>query len=451
MDTITEPAREVPVAADVELCVVGGSCTGVFAAVAAARLGLNVAILEANGFFGGVATGGLVNVWHSTFDTVGRRRIIAGLTAEVIERLAARAACLDRGPHPDCSYRLNTAELKIELDEMIAESGVRPFLHARFVRAAHRDGRASAAIIEDKSGRRAVRARVFIDATGDGDLIASMGLPYRKLPDLQPPTCCAHIHGLDGLAAANPSFDLAAAVFAERDAHALPRGFLWASKVVGLETLRMVAGTRVPDTDCSDADELTRAEIEGRRQVRAMCDILRGCPGGRDVALAALPAYIGIRETNHADCLHTLTEQEVLHGVRFDDAIANGSYRVDIHHSGRAGLTFRYLDGREDYVAPGREPVRSRWRDETDENPTFYQIPYRSLVAREATNVLVAGRLIDADRGAYGAVRVMVNCNQTGQAAGAAAALAVRHGTNVAHVDPAELRRTLAGQGAVVI
>jgi len=451
METVNEPARAVPVAEDVDLCVVGGSCTGVFAAVAAARLGLRVAIVEANGFFGGVATAALVNVWHATTDTEFRRQIIAGLTTEVVERLARRGAAVVHDPDAHRHAVLNTAELKIELDALVVEAGVRPLLHARFVRAIHEGGRGDAAIVEDKSGRRAIRARAFIDATGDGDVIASMGLTRRKLAGLQPPTCCAHVYGIDELAKANPDFDLAGAVFDPRHGADVPHGFLWASRVANLPGVRMVAGTRIPGADCADADELTRAEIEGRRQVRAICDVLRSLPGGRDVALAALPACLGIRETRHADCLHTLTEAEVLRGVRFDDAVANGSYRVDVHHGGKAGLTFRYLDGREVYLAPGEPRVERRWRPPADEDPTFYQVPYRSLVPRGAENVLVAGRLIDADRGAYGAIRVMVNCNQTGQAAGAAAFLALDRGTSVADVDPAALRRTLADQGAAVI
>jgi len=451
MDAIRERARQTPVVADVDLCVVGGSCTGVFAAVAAARLGLRVAVVEANGFFGGVATAGLVNIWHSTRDTEHRRQIIAGLTTEVVERLGRRGAVVAHKPNADTGCVLNTAELQVELDELAAEAGVRPFLHARFVAAALEGGRATAAILEDKSGRRAVRAKVFIDATGDGDFIAAMGLPRRFAGDVQPSTVCAHIHGIDEVAAANPGFDLTAAVSDPTHANAVPKGGLWASRVVGMPGVRMAAISRVAELNCADADELTRAEIEGRRQVRAVCDLLRSHAGGQAVCLLGLSSYIGIRETYHAECLHRLTEAEVLGGVRFDDAVANGSYRVDVHHSHREGLTFRYLDGREEYVVPGRPRVAGRWRDETPEDPTFYQVPYRCLVPRGAENVLVAGRLIDADRGAYGAIRVMVNCNQTGQAAGVAAWAALDADTPVAAVPPAALRNALAAQGAIVL
>jgi len=233
---------------------------------------------------------------------------------------------------------------------------------------------------------------------------------------------------------------------------ALANGFLWAAEVPGLPGARMVAGTRVHSADCSDADQLTRAEIEGRRQVRAISDIVRNhYAGGDAIALAALPARIGIRESRHAQCLHTLTEAEVLTGKRFADAVANGTYRVDIHYPDRPGLVFRYLDGTEEYVCPGQPTKKGRWRDPTAEDPTFYQIPYASLVPRGAKNVLVAGRLLDADRGAFGAARVMVNCNQMGQAAGTAAAIAVRQGIDVCDVSAEELRRTLKEQGAMVV
>ena len=141
----------------------------------------------------------------------------------------------------------------------------------------------------------------------------------------------------------------------------------------------------------------------------------------------------------------------MLTGKRFDDAVANGSYRVDVHHPDKPGLTFRYQDGTEVYVSPTGGGKRTRWRPKTKENPTFYQVPYRSLVPKAAKNVLVAGRCLDADRGAFGAVRVMVNCNQTGKAAGAAAHVALDGGISVADVDAAKLREVLKKQGAIVI
>ena len=452
MNTIREEAREIPIIGDFDICVIGGSCTGVFAAISAARLGAKVAIVESNGFFGGVATASLVNIWHSIYDTTGREQIIAGLTVEVVERLQKRRAVVVSKPTVSRHCVLNTEELKIELDELIREAGVQPFLHTHFVSPVMVDGKLTAIAVEDKSGRRAIGASYFVDATGDGDLIARMGLPSYKNEILQPPTTCAIIRGLSEIRKSNPEFSLNRAVFDPESTNALKNGFLWSARVPGSRDDTMVAGTRIHEADCSDADQLTKAEIEGRRQVRAICDILRGkSTDDQFVPLAALPAKIGIRETRHACCLHKLTEMEVLNGTRFPDAIANGTYRVDIHHVDKPGVTFRYLDGTEVYSVPGGMGKSGRWREETPDNPTFYQIPYTSLVPQGADNVLVAGRVIDADQGAFGAVRVMVNCNQTGEAAGTASYLALDGNISVSEIDTDKLRETMKNQGAIII
>jgi len=450
--TVREEARDIPVVEECDLCVIGGGCTGVFAAVAAARLGARVCLVENLGCLGGVATASLVNIWHSIYDTAGERQIIAGLTTELIDRLKPRGAVIIHEPSASRHFVFNSAEMAIELDALVAEAKVRPFLHTRFVAPITSGRRVIAAVIEDKTGRRAIRARYFIDASGDGDLVVRAGLATRRASEIQPPTTCAILMGLGEVAKRNQGFSLEREVFNSQYPNALANGFLWTAEVPGIPGATMVAGTRVHGTDCSDADQLTRAEIEGRRQVRAICDILRtNLAGGDAVGLAALPARLGIRESRHAQCLHTLTESEVLGGTRFPDAIANGTYRVDIHYPDRPGLIFRYLDGTEEYVVPGQGTERSRWREKTAEDPTFYQIPYACLVPRDSVNVLVAGRLLDADPGAFGAARVMVNCNQMGQAVGTAAWLALRDGVGVADVSPEMLRQTLANQGAAVI
>lgn len=448
MDHLHEPPRSTPVVGEYDVCVIGGSCTGVFAAVAAARRGARVALLESFGYLGGTATASLVVIWHTCLDTKLEQHIWAGLTAECLDRLRRRDGVLDQPPSASSHFVLQPAELAIELDELAAEAGVRTYLHTRFVQPVVEEGRVTAAIFEDKTGRRAVRARIFIDASGDADLAHRAGLPTWHLPHLQPPTACALLEGLRQL---GPDFRLGQTVFDPRYPEALRPGFLWGAYLRGADTF-MVAGTRVHGCDASDADQLTAAEIEGRRQLRAMVDLLRRhVPGGDRVVLQALPARIGIRQTRQVEGLHRLTEHEVLDGVRFPDAVANGSYRVDVHAADGDGLVFRYLDGREDWVSCDGRSTRGRWCDPRDPEPTFYQIPYRSLVPRGAVNVLVAGRCLDADEGAFGAARVMVNCNQMGEAAGTAAALALDADVPVAAVDPARLRDALAAQGNVVL
>lgn len=450
MSTLQEPARAIPVADEVDVCVAGGSCTGVFAAVRAARLGARVALVEGQGFFGGTATASLVNIWHPLLDAEFRRPIAAGLTLEVLRRLQKRNGVTETRPSPHAGYFLNPEELKIELDELVREAGVRPFLHAQAVAslAGSRPGELAALIIEDKSGRRAIRARTFIDATGDGDLLARAGFAFDLRPHPQPPTTVAVFDHFGSLEAATPTW--ADEVFAPERSQSLAPGFLWTAPLPGRPDARLVAGTRVNGANSIEADSLTAAEIEGRRQVRAMADILRALPGGGNLALSNLPSRIGLRESRHALCRHRLTTDEVLRGATFPDTVACGTYPVDIHHNDRPGVTLRYLDGTERHIAPRCAPVVSRWRAADQGVTPFYQIPFRSLVPRDARNLLVAGRLVDADRDAYGAIRVMVNANQTGEAAGVACALAVQRGIDPVDLDPALLRRALCDGGSLL-
>ncbi len=443
---LTEPSRTIPVLGEYDLCVLGGSCTGVFAAIRAARLGLSVAIVERLGSFGGVATLSMVNVWHSPLDEVFEKEIFAGLTVEVMQRLRKRNAVKETANNPHWAWIFNSPELQIELDEIVVEHGIDPWLHTAFCAPHVENGKLSAIFVETKSGRGALRARFFIDATGDGDLCKRLGLETYRSAHRQPSTTCALFSGWHTLGKANWQ-ELVRNQAAE---HRLPDGFSWGVTVPDSD-LYLLAGTRVYE-DCSTAAGFSRAEIEGRRQVRALHDILRCHLPEAKVTLQALPSRIGIRQTRHVRCHHQLTGEELLHGKRFPDAIANGSYSVDMHHDDKPGITLRYLDGRETYGRPGLPPEHRRWRAETPTNPTFYQIPYRSLVPQGPyENLLAAGRFIDADALAHSAIRVMVNMNQTGEAAGVAAYLALKNEQAAARIDAELLRKTLVEGGSVVI
>ncbi len=445
MKTITETTRTVPVIHEADVCVLGGSCTGLFAAVRAARLGARVVIVEKDNCFGGIATTAMVNVWHSLWDTVGQHQIIGGLTEEVIDRLDRRGAVTRwEKTNPNYGFTFNSEELKIELDELAVAAGLKIYFHTIFT-APHLDdqGRLDAVIVENKSGRGAIRARAFIDATGDGDLAARLGLETYFANHLQPATACARFsnwHTLNGagygklLREHGPTFNL-------------PQGFAWGVSVPGSETYLMAA-TRIYGINPADADDLTRGEIEGRRQVRVIQDIMRQHVPGSRLALEALPSRLGLRESRHIRAAYQLTGDDVLHGAQFPDAIAQGSYRVDIHHQDKPGITLRYLDGTETYNVPGLPKVTTRWRPETATNPTFYQVPYRCLLPRGGPdNLIVAGRMIDLDPVAHAAVRVMVNLNQTGEAAGVAAVLALQNNQPFRDVAVSRLQSTLAEGG----
>ncbi len=454
MAHINEPARQIPIIHDTDVLVLGGSCTGVFAALRAARLGCRVALVERAGAFGGVATISQVNVWHTSLDTEFKQQIFAGLTIETMDRLRKRSAVIDRDNSPAWKWCFNPAELMIELDELVTEGKIKVYLHTAFV-SPHVDdnGKLVAAIVENKTGRGAIAAKMFVDATGDADLCARLGLETYTAHSILPSTTTAIFHGWLSM----QGFDVQKAIREHAEEYGMPQGFAWGAPVPPAaiddraSDLYMFSGTRVAGASVADADALTGAEIEGRRQVRAVMDIIRKHHPENRVTLAALPARIGIRESRHVRCGHQLTGDEVLNGTRFDDAIANGSYRVDIHHTEKPGLTFRYLDGTQIYCRPGYPNENSRWRPETPTNPTFYQVPLRSLIPKGPhTNVIVAGRMLDADAIAHAGVRVMVNMNQTGEAAGVAAYVALNANVGFPQVPATDVRKLLAKGGSVV-
>jgi len=448
-ETFTEPARETPVAWRGDLCVVGGSCTGVFAAVRAARLGLSVALIEQNVILGGSATAAQVNEWHSIRDAHQQEQIIGGLTMEVVERLRMRGSLTEITPVHRGQFRFNSAELALELDALIREHRIRLFLGARLASATREGDRITAAIIEDKSGRRGLFAGVFIDASGDGDLLRRAGFTAWKPEVLQPVNMQALVAGFSNLHAHYPDTKFWDSIRHLAADHGFPTANAspWVFDYPGPCDINNVFGPRLNGVDASDADQLTAALLKGRRLQRAYTDMAREVFPEAPLHIAALPHALGVRETWHAHCLHRLTGQELLGGAKFSDAIAYGTYPVDIHSA--AGTVLRYLDGREEVVQPDGKVVWQRWRPEGNEFAPYYQIPYRSLIPEKSINLLIAGRLIDADREAFGGVRVMVNCNQMGEAAGMAAALAVRTDQSVAQIDPSDLRVALTEGGSI--
>lgn len=435
---------DLPVIDEADICILGGSCTGVFAAIRAARLGATVIIIEKQNAFGGVATSSLVNIWHSLHDTIGKQQIIAGLTQETLDRLDIRKA-VTKSPNPSSAFTFNSQELKIELDEMILQAGIKPYLHTLFSEPClDEDGNLTGIVIDNKSGRSIIKAKYFIDATGDGDLCFRLGLSNYTFDLLQPPTTCAHFENWND----REFYTLLKKHGAEFN---IPDGFVWGAMLPGTN-VNMLAGTRVYKADCAVANDLTRAEMDGRRQIRAIMDMLRkyGNPDNMP-GLVTLPSYIGIRETRHIKCIYQTSDEDAMYGKRFDDAIANGSYRLDIHHQDKPGLTFRYLDGSEVYVRPGHPDQNGRWREKMEVDPTFYQVPLRSIIPRKYDNLMVAGRMLDAAIIAFSGIRVMVNMNQLGEAAGVTSYLALNQNKKIKDISAKEVREVLKKGGSVII
>jgi len=420
-DTIEEQPRSVAVVQDCDVCVLGGSCTGVFAAVRAAQMGATVALVEKQNAFGGVATSGLVATWPHFKDRKFNRTIIGGLSQTMIDRLSRLGATSVRSY--DKSWKINTEELKIELDKLVLDhASITPYLHTYYAGPLVEGGKTKAVFIENKDGRQAIRAKVFIDATGDGDLSKDIGIPFVIREGLQPPSTCAKIHGLPGIHS----------IFKLMKEHGkefgLARDHGWSMDIPGGGGVNMYALTHVFNTNACDARQLTAAEMEGRRQIRAYMDIARKYGGDRNnPSLLALSSYIGVRETRSFEANYTLTEEDVMSCRRFPDAIANCEYHIDVHDPETGEFKF------------------------TEPHGEFYQIPLATMLNEKADNVVMAGRMISTDRAAFGGIRVMPNMNQVGEAAGVTAALAASEGEIVSRVDPASVRKHLARLGAVII
>ena len=417
---ITEPARSIPVIYEADICVVGGSCTGVFAAVRAAALGANVVIVEKLNCFGGTATAGMVNVWHSLLDTDHKEQIIGGLTAQVEEiLLKTNAACLINNESVGC--RFNSARLSVVLDRLVTDHHIKAYLHTVYSCLCRSGDRIDAIIVENKDGRGAIKAKFFIDATGDGLLARDLGIPAFRNDPLQPPTSCFLAQ-----LPQDASIPVASLIKEHGAEFGLDDDWGWSGPVPGADHISFRADNHVFHVDCSKADDLTLAEIQGRRKAAAFCDMVKKYDRN-DFELISLCQSIGVRETLHYETVFQAKEHDLLIGRTYEHTIMRGTYRVDIHHQHDNGITFKYLDGRKvTMYGKDSQAVYGNWREElgiTSEPAKYYSVPWDILVQTKYANFIAVGRMLNADKGAFGALRVMVNLNQLGEAAGVGAAL----------------------------
>lgn len=414
----------LPVAAKADVVVVGGGPGGLCAAIAAAEEGADTLLIERYGFLGGMATAGLVNPFMSWF--AGGEPIIRGLFERLVDKLREYGGF--GGPRQKTAF--DPEYFKIVADEMIAEAGVRLRLHTCLAGVEATDGQVSRIAALSKSGLEAVEGELFIDSTGDGDLCAWAGCEIEQGREedgfCQPMTLNFRMGGvnLDELPSRQEidEFYLPAKERGEIDN---PR-----ENVLWFPTTREGEAhfntTRVVKLDATDAEQMTEAELTARRQVVQMVAFLKAhVPGMQDSYLLAMAPQIGIRESRRVIGDHVLTTEEVLRAEKFADGIARGSYSVDIHNPAGTGTDIRRLP-------PGEA----------------YDIPYRCLTPLGFDNLLVAARCISSDHGAHSSLRVMPIVMAIGEAAGAAAAMAIANDTTTRGVDIAQLRARLVERGA---
>ena len=402
------PEETLPVARTVDLAVIGGGSAGVAAAVTGARLGLSVALVEEMPFLGGMSTGGAVGTYCGFYLKERDGSLapnVGGFPLEVAETLKARGHAY--GPIP---FKETAAlpyvpwGVKQLLEEHVASApGIALWLHAKATHAVVEDRAIRGVAVQTRSGRIALAARVWVDATGDAELARMAGCATRVGDAIQYPSMMFTMQHVDLAAALGALRDLPRILEERFASDGLPRkgGNLIPTGRPGevLVALSRIAIDGRP-VDGSDAAELTWAELAGRRQVAMLADFLRRTvPGFADAFVADSAFRLGVRETRKIVGEVELAEDDVLGCRRFADGIGRSAWPIEKHVAGGETL-WRFLE-------PG----------------TWYTIPYRANVPRGIANLLVAGRCLSADPMAFASVRVIGPCMLEGQAA----AVAARH------------------------
>lgn len=423
MKTFTEPTREIPVVAEVDVLVAGGGPAGMIAATAAARTGAKTLLVEQSGFLGGNLTGGSVLNIRSFTD--GQKQVIGGIPAEFVDRL--RAAGGTKQTAQEGGYVRHEPEItKFVAQELVLEAGAKLLLHTQVAGAIVEGDKFKGIIVENKSGRGAILCRVAVDATGDGDLVARAGGEFAKSEgELQPMTLVFMIGNADrwpdGL-----DQDTRKRVEREVEAGTFPVTRHLALFALERKGEYYANATRIAG-DCTDAWDLTKGEVEGRRQAMGIIAWLRkNAPGFENCRILSTAPHVGTRESRRIVGVYELTRDDVLGHRHFDDEVLHCHYYIDIHKPGKGNEAI--------HLTPGKS----------------YGIPYRCLVPRRLDGVIVAGRCLSASHEALASARVMAIAMAMGHAAGTAAALAAKAGIAPRQLDPQLLRDTLKKQAALL-
>ena len=426
--------KNIPVVGRYDVVVCGGGPAGFIAAIAAARKGASVALVEQYGFLGGMATTSYVAPL-SVFTYKGRK-VIGGIPWEFIERLEELGGGLIEKPLGNVAF--DPELYKLLCQRMVLEAGVKLYLHSYLSGCVCGDGRISQVIIENKSGSQALEADVFIDCTGDADLAYMAGVPMQDKSGrpLQPMSSYFILNGVD-----------TDSPMVREAMHHNKQGENCYCLPMRKKMLELQEELDIPDfggpwycttlhdgcvavnvtrasADACDAEQLSAAECSLREDCFRMAGIFRKLfPEFRNCYVASVAVNGGVRETRNIKGMHVISAQEYLNACHYEDSISRGAHPIDIHASKGASQSVTFL-----------------------EEPAY--VPYRALIAEGFPNLLVAGRCLSADRVAFASLRVQASCMGSGQAAGVAAALASASGVSVQDVDVPALVAELKDMGA---
>ncbi|MFZ0809067.1 MAG: FAD-dependent oxidoreductase [Bradyrhizobium sp.] len=441
-ETIDEPARKIPLYGAYEVAVLGGGPAGIAAAAAAARAGRKTLLVERYGFLGGMGTAaGVTNFCGLHANVHGEmHRVVQGIASELLARID-RLDGLNT-PHlvlgKILAQAYDTAAYKIAADDLLAAHKVDLLFHALGAGVVMHDARRiHALMVETKAGRQAVTADIFIDCSGDGDLAAWAGARYEvgdNNGSMLYPSMMFRLNNIDPVKAGEAWRTIPALMEKAEAAgeHRFPR------KAAIVRPQRSQIEWRVNFTQLArpdgaainglEADDLTRGEIEGRRQVVEAFNFLRTVPGFENSYIVDLPPQLGIRETRRVIGGHMLSGEDVLGCGSFDDSIGVNGWPIESHVAGDVIFTF--------------PPI--------PQSRGFNELPYRMLVPEGIDNLLVAGRCASMTHDGQSAARVSGACFAMGEAAGTAAALALDGNASPRHIDVGTLQSRLKQHGAFI-
>lgn len=438
-----EFSRSIPLNDSYDVIVAGGGPAGCTAAAASAATGAKTLLIEASGVLGGMGTSGMVPAWCPFSDK--EKIVYRGLAQKVFE--ATKAAM----PHIDKDaldwVPIDAEALKRIYDDLVTDAGADVLFNTMVSAVDCSDGHLNNLIVSNKSGLTAYHASIFIDCTGDADLVAWCGLPFAIGEDgtheVQPSTHCFQITNVDEYAYTTgprmhssiidcPVYD----IVRDEDFPLVKDGHS-CNCLIGPRTLGFNAG-HLWNVDATDPFNVSKALMEGRKLAHQFHEGLKKYFPSAFAAsfLSATAPAMGIRESRRVIGDYTITLEDYMARRTFEDEIGRNSYYIDVHQteeeSEKANAGLLNTDFRIEHYGPGES----------------HGIPYRSLIPTGIDNLLTAGRNVSCERLVLGSVRVMPTALVTGQAAGTAAALAVLDGVDTRGVDVQKLRSKLREDGA---
>ncbi|MDP2448965.1 MAG: FAD-dependent oxidoreductase [Polaromonas sp.] len=443
MSFINEPARSLPVYGEFDVVVIGGGPAGLAASVSAAKHGARTLLVERYGFLGGMGTAGGVTNFAGLYGRKNgeMRQVVHGVVDDLLARMDALGGL--NQPQDGMGGRIrvrsyDVSAYKCAADQMLVASGVQILFHA-WAAAVLMDGQAiTALVVETKSGRQAIRARRFIDCSGDADVAHFAGVPF-ELGDghgsaLFPSTMFRVGHVDAGPALAAVGEFKAINDLMEQSETRQPGRYQFPRKGAILRPQKNPAEWRANVTqirnaagnamDATDARQLSEGELEGRRQITEYFRFLKNeVPGFADSAIIDIAPQVGIRETRRICGAYMLTGEDILSSARFFDVIGINAWPMEMHVDGAI-----------------------RWGFPRDENRAYNDLPWRMLLTREVDNLLVAGRCASMAHEGQSAARASGGCFVMGQAAGTAAAR-LADGAAFAATDVAHLQQVLLDDG----